>query len=278
MTPRRSLRLLVAVVVGVAFSLPGSPLPSLVQETRLLVDLDVLPAAAGETAVPPLARRSIEIVPGRSSSETLDLAWPDASSRTLLRIDLSGSPGPEGGEHEVAITARLDLPGGRAVQTSRDLRVRDGATQIVDLFAEKGRRILLAVRAERTTRPVVAGRPRAGAQVRFRLEVGQVEGERETPLESNVMDTFLGNGVEYSFRRGEGDALESMRVLLTPLRIDGEIAELQIEVTGTLPGSPTRVVVSRRERMITTRGATSRMTVLSGAGPSGYRFSVTPDF
>lgn len=275
---RGSLPLVLLVVAATSAATRLEALPVIVQETRLLVHLDVLPVATDETGVAPLASRSVEIPAGASVVESLSLRWPEPEATTALRLDLAGTAGPEGGEHEIRLDARLDLPGDRTVASSRNVRVREGSTQILDLFSDRGRRLLLAVRAERTTRAVALVGPRAGAQVRFRLDVARVEEDRSVPLESNVMDTFLGQGVEYAFRRGEGDELESMRVVLTPVRLEGEIAEIAVEVTGSLPGSPSRVVLSRSERLVSTRGAASSITVLAGAGPSGYRFTITPDF
>jgi hypothetical protein len=274
---RIPLRVLLALCAGVSLWTSAAALPVLTQETRVLVTFDILPVSGDGSGVAPVASDTVEIPPARTVSRTLDLAWPDAASATRVELELAGTAGPDG-EHRLAVSARLVLPGGRSVRSSREVIVREGSTQIVDLYSEKSQRLLLALRAERTTRPVVLAGPRAAMQVRLRLEVSRVDGERTVPLESNALDTFLGQGVEYAFRRGDGETLESMRVVLTPLRIEGEIAEIAVEITGTLPGAPARAVVSRSERLIATRGAASGVTMLSGSGPSGYRFTVTPDF
>ena len=270
-----SLAVPFAIVVALQ---PTRALPVLTQEARILLTLEVLPAVGGETGVPPAARRSIELPPQKPVSEEIELAWPDAGSVTRIHLAMAGSARPEGSEQEVTLDARIALPDGRNVRSSRTLHIREGSTQILDLFSEKGRRLLLAVQAERTTHPVVLAGPRAGTHVRFRLEVSRVDGEQSVPLESNVMDTFVGEGVEYSFRRGDGDALESIGVILTPARIDGEIVDIAIDVSGTLPSGTGRIVISRSDRLIATRGASSAITVLAGAGPGGYRFAVTADF
>lgn len=271
---RLAFRVLLALLASVGCV---HAVPLLTQEHRILLTLAVLPAVGSDTGVVPAAQRSIEIPPTRSVSDDLELAWPEPGSTTRIHLELSGKAGPEGGEHEVALDALIALPDGRSVRSSRALRIREGSTQIVDLFSEKGRRLLLAVQAERTTHPVVLAGPRVGTHVRFRLEVSRVDGEASVPLESNVMDTFLGQGVEYSFRRGEGDTLESMGVVLTPTRIDGEIVDIGVQVSGTLPSQPDRIVISRSDRLIATRGASSAITILTGSG-GGYRFAVTADF
>jgi hypothetical protein len=261
-----------------AASMPVAAVPVLTQEARVLLTVALLPASGDATGVVPAARAAIEIPPARSVGQDLTLSWPDPGATTHVHLDLSGTAGPEGGEHEVALDARIELPDGRVVRTSRAIRIREGSTQIVDLYSEKGHKLLLAAQAERTSRPVVLAGAQVGTHVRFRLEVSRVDGEVAVPLESNVMDTFVGQGVEYSFRRGDGDELESMGVVLTPTRIDGEIVDIGVEVSGTLPADPERIVVSRKERLIATRGASSAVTVLAGPGRGGYRFAVTADF
>ena len=77
---------------------------------------------------------------------------------------------------------------------------------------------------------------------------------------------------------GSGDARESLRVVLTPMRIDGDLAEVDIEVSGSLPGAGRPLLLSRRERIVTSRRATSSVDVTAGDPPAGYRFRITPDF
>ncbi len=261
-----------------AFARPARAVPILIQEERILLTIAVLPSIGGETGVPPAAHRSIEIPPAKSVPAEIELAWPDEHSTTRIHLEVAGHAGLAGGEHEVSLEALITLPDGRSVRSSRSLSIREGSTQIIDLFSEKGRRLLLALQAEGTTHPVVLAAAGVGTHVRFRLEVSRVDGETSVALESNVMDTFLGQGVEYSFRRGEGDTLESMGVVLTPTRIDGDFVDIGVVVSGTLPAAPDRIVISRSDRLIATRGASSAITVLTGAGGGGYRFAVTADF
>jgi hypothetical protein len=117
-----------------------------------------------------------------------------------------------------------------------------------------------------------------GPPVRFLLEVVRVAGDRSTSLETNRLVTFVGEDVGYSFRRGEAATAESIELSLRPVRLDGDLAEVQIEVTASLPGEPDRLILSRRETLFATRHATSSLTVASGEPVSGYRFHVTADF
>ena len=119
---------------------------------------------------------------------------------------------------------------------------------------------------------------RVGARVLVHVEIERVDGLRFTPLETNDLNTFVGQSVEYSFQRGAGDTAESVRLSVLPVRVRGEMTELEIVVTGSLPGNPDRLLLSRRETLLSNRGTVSRVTVTSGDPASGYRFGITLDF
>ena len=112
----------------------------------------------------------------------------------------------------------------------------------------------------------------------FLLAVERRDGERSVPLETDRLVSFLHEGVEYSFTRGEGDGRESLRLTLTPVRLDGDLAELEVDVTGSLPGAKGPNVLARTERIFASRRATSSFDVTVGDPPAGYRFRITPDF
>ena len=71
---------------------------------------------------------------------------------------------------------------------------------------------------------------------------------------------------------------ESIELSLRPVKLDGDLARVELEVTASLPGKPNRLLLSRRESLYTTRHATSTLDVVVGEPPLGYRFHVTPDF
>ena len=154
----------------------------------------------------------------------------------------------------------------------------EGSTYLLDVCETSETRLLLALRAEEDNRPVVAQSPVAGRPVRFSIEIVRVDGERAVSLENNQLSTFLGESVDYSFRRGENDQAESVELSLRPIRIDGDLAEVVVEVTASLPGQPDRLLLSRRESLFTTRRAISALTVASGEPPAGYRFLISPEF
>lgn len=260
-----------ALAAGVVFAVP-----SLVEEARLLLIVDLLPVD-GDPG-PSLGRKSLEIAPGTPTAVEWDVPWPAPGAATRLRLEGTGTPGPPGGEHAVSLQVSVSLGGGRAVHSSRSLRIPEGTTRLLDVFSEGSRRLVLALQAERTSRPVIRAGTAVGSRVRFQLEVLRVNLEQSVSLETNRLDTFVGEGVEYAFQRGQGEELESMRIFLKPLRLEGNVVELEVEVTGTLPGNPNRIVLSRHEHLLTTRGASSSFSVTAGEAPSGYRFILTPDF
>src|SRR5262249_36779316 len=147
-----------------------------------------------------------------------------------------------------------------------------------EVFSEGSDRLVLAIRGESVTRPVVRDTFGVGAPVRFHVAVERIDGERSVPLETNDLSSFLGESVEYSFRRGEGDATESVRLVLTVRRILDDMAEVETDVTGSLPGAGSPILLSHQDRLFATRGAASTVTCVSGTPPAGYRFLVTPEF
>jgi hypothetical protein len=218
-------------------------------------------------------------------SEELALSGSETSRMELplewgaLILDVSGQPGDEHTPHRIKLHSALTT-GGRRFTSNRDLVIREAGTQLVDIYEDDDRRVVLALRAESDTRPVaeVYRLLTPGDPVRLSVEIERVDGDRFIPLETNILNTFVGLSVEYSFRRGAGDSAESVLLRMRPVRIAGSVAELVIEVTGSLPGDPDRLLLSRRETLVSTRGAMSSVTVSSGDPPSGYRFRITPDF
>ena len=250
-------------------------LPVVEQEARLKLTVHILPVDGSSTGTS-LGERSLEMGPGGRVEAEIDLPWPDGNRGSRLRLRSTGSPGEPGGEHDAVVESWLALPDGREIHSARGLKLREGTTRFLEIYGDSRQKLILAVQAERITRSVVRAGPEVGRPVRFRLEIERAEGERSVSLETNVLDTFVGQGVSYSFERGEDQDLESLRIVLTPLRLLGEVAEVEVRVVGRLPGSPGRV--DRAQRLVTTRGSTSSFTVATGPYSSGYRFLITPDF
>lgn len=272
-----SMRWSAAFAVGLAAIAPCLALPQIRQTTRVVLHIDVVlvaPPAAGRT----VATRTLALDRSDAKVEDVAIAWPGEAAPRALTLSATGRPGSEPDQLAVALASSFRLPSGQVLRTDSTYALRDGSSQLVEVYAQKGTRLLLALQAERESTPVAGPSDGDIAQVRFRVEVQHVAGEALEPLETNVLDTFLGEAVEYSFERGAGDELETMRISLLPIRLEGSIAEVEVVIDGTLPAPTNRVVVSRRERLLTTRGSASAVVVSAGDPPNGYRFEIKPDW
>mgnify|MGYP001269063210 CR=1 FL=1 len=63
-----------------------------------------------------------------------------------------------------------------------------------------------------------------------------------------------------------------------PASIAGDLVTIDADISGALPGTGGTTLVSRRERIVASRGATSRVRATAGTPPAGYQFQVTPEF
>lgn len=246
-------------------------------ESVIVMRADILDIRTGGTTT--LATLTFEIRPETGGSASAVLPWPDGGGgSTRLALDGRGRVGDTA--HSVELETVLLLPDGRRLTHRRALEMAEASTYLVELHESDGRRLLLALQAESDKRPVLQTAPTMTDRppVRFLLEVVRVDGDRSTSLETNRLVTFVGEDAGYSFRRGEAGTAESIELSLRPVRLDGDLAEVEIEVTASLPGEPDRLILSRRETLFATRHATSSLTVASGEPASGYRFHFTADF
>jgi hypothetical protein len=267
-------QLVVAAAVISPTTVPAQAPYSVKHERFVVLQVDIL--SVGGEGTSSMGSTRIDVLPSGGGSAEVDLAW---GSGARLRLDASGEAGDEGEAHRVSLHAALTI-GARRVVSNRDLVMREVSTYLMDVYEEDRQRLVLVLRAEASTRPVVETGllETVGAPVRLHLRVDRIDGERVTSLETNELNTFVGQSVEYSFHRGEGDSEESVRLLLRPVRIKGAVTELEIEITGSLPGDPDRLLLSRRETLVSNRGTLSSVTVTSGDPPAGYRFAITPEF
>jgi hypothetical protein len=267
-------RLTAAAVLLAPIAVPAQVPYSVKQERFVVLQIEIL--SVGPEGTSSMGSKRIDVSPSGGGSAEVDLAW---GSGARLRVDASGRPGDEGEPHRLSLHAALTL-GARRVVSNRDLEMAEESTYLMDVYEEDRQRLVLVLRAEAATRPVLETRlvKTVGAPVRLHLQVDRVEGERVTSLESNDLHTFVGQSVEYSFERGEGASAESVRLVLRPIHIKGGVTEMEIEVTGSLPGDPDRLLLSRRETLVSNRGTLSALTVTAGEPPIGYRFAITPDF
>ena len=245
-------------------------------EERLLLEIEpILVVGASSRSIGP---HPLEIRPSTKGTLEIPIPWGPAEAPAKLCLEGTAPAGQSAAELDFRVEARLTLPGGAVVSADRSFQLTGGTSSLFEVFGSDDRRLVLSIRAERVVR-LVARRPAGvGPHVLFTLAVERLDGARSIPLESDRLSTFVGESVEYSFHRAEGDAMESLRLVLTPIRLEGEIAVVEAEVTGSLPGPAGPVMVSRRDRLLTTRGATSSFTVTAATPPAGYRFRITPDF
>ena len=247
------------------------------EEVSLRLDVEALLISDGGSR--PLGRRAIEVEEEAGGSLTLPFDGPPDWGRCRLDLDAWGAAGPPSGTHSLRLAARLAFPDGREIRASRSVDLAEGSTGLFEVFSSNEFHLVLALRAERSSRlvPVIEAK-RAGAEVLFRLEIERVEGDRLVPLETNRLATLVGESVQYAFRIGDGDSRESCRIVLTPAALREDLAEVDVEIAGALPGAGTPVLLSRTERIVASRGATSSIVVTAGDPPRGYRFRVTPIF
>jgi len=231
----------------------------------------------GDTALD-LAPLTLSLPPAGPARARLRLpAGLPASAPPVVAVEAEGAPGEEGGIHRVTLRSRFERADGVPVRSERAIEIRDGTTAFFEAAHGPGWRLTLALTAERVERPVV--RPPSGslAPIVFRVEVGRVVGGEFVPVETNELSTFLGQPVEYSFRLGHDDSLEHLRLVLTPRRTEGDLAEVGMSLSGTLSaGRPTPLTLDRDDTLWTDRGTTTEVSATDGDPPDGFRFRVTP--
>jgi hypothetical protein len=215
----------------------------------------------------------VESLPGQPATASIDLPWP-AGARLALRLAGDFDSSATTVEAEVTV-----VRGDEALsRTARRLAVGGSSSTIWEVHRAQGRRILLGVRVERLARPAVPPPPRVGAQVAFRLFVERVQGDAITLLETNDLNTFVGEPVSYSFRRGAGIEEERIRVGVSPLRILDDVVQVSLDLEARLPGEDAPPPFRRTQTLFVTRGVESRVVVATGDPPSGYRFRLVAEF
>ncbi|HEX6852203.1 MAG TPA: hypothetical protein VF139_12450 [Candidatus Polarisedimenticolaceae bacterium] len=266
-----------ALIIGLlAATVPALAQTSpLVREPAWEVTVEWVRTGEGQTAS--LARQTLTVLPGTEDRVRGTVAWPGRGDLAMSASGRYERAGDETTPDRLAFTFEVAL-GATPVTARRTYPMIDGGSEIVEVAREGEFALLALIRAERTWRARLRPVPSGVVPFIVNLAVSRLDGERVVALETNVLHTFVGEPVEYSFRFGAGDDEQILRVVLTPLRIDDDLADLRVQVTGKLPASPAPVVLSRDQRMVASRGSTSSLDVVSGDPPAGYRFSVTPDF
>ena len=271
---RSPRRLLLPWLATIVFSASAQE-PPIVREPAWEVAVEWVRTDRGVTDT--VAQGILTVTPSREDSTAGSVPWPgrgDLPVSARARLDRVGR---ESDPDRVAFSFEVGL-GSPPVRTQRTYPMQDGGSQVVEVAREGEVALLVLLRAERSWRPRVRPAPSGVAPFVVNLALSRIEGERVVPLETNVLRTFIGEPVEYSFRFGVGDDEQILRVVFTPLGVTDDVADLRVQVTGKLPSTGAPVVLSRDQRLLASRGATSSLDVVAGNPPAGYRFSVTPDF
>lgn len=250
--------------------------PQLEQRTR--VDLAVRPLTAEPAAPGEVLPLQLVVRPEEPAEAALVLAWPDADSRATLKLRAVHARATSGHANGVDLDARLDLPDGRTVHASRAVRFDEDETVLFEVYRIDDKSLTLAVEAKASTETVISKLPSPGSMVRFRLEILRVLGERTVSLETNFLNTLLGEPVSYAFRLDNKPGADAASITIEPLELHGDIATIEIEVSGKLLLEDEVVMIGRNERWLASRGATLTLAFEAGEPPTGYRFLLTARF
>ena len=246
-------------------------------ETHVSLHVEALVVEKGR-AVPAGTSAEVEAGPGAPAVFSMAVPWKKDDAGVRLQLEARLSPPSPTGESVVWLESTASLAGTEPSRASRSISFVEEGTGLFEVFADGPRRLVLAIRGEQVARPVVRRTVTLGDPVRFLVSVERVDGERSVPLETDELHTFVGQAVEYSFRFGEGDGLQSIRLSLLPIAASGDILTIDAEIGGALPGPGGIVLVHRTERIVASRLATSSVAATTGTPAAGYRFQVTPDF
>jgi hypothetical protein len=267
----------VALALAVVASLEATATSPVALETHVLLKVQAVTVEHGrsQSAGGP---ESAEIGPGVPG--TIDLAVPWGADGASVAVHLTATlvSSTPNGESVLEVESSAGWTGRPPVVASRRIELADEGSSLFEVFGEGERRLLLTLQGESVPRAVVRPRPVIGAPVRFTVAVLRVDGDRVVELETNELHTFVGQAVEYSFKRGQGDALESVRLSVLPVSISGDVVTIDAEIGGALPGATGTVLVNHHERIVASRQSTSRLLAATGNPPAGYQFQVTPDF
>ncbi len=254
---------------------PAAPYP-VEMEARLRLELQPMAVTGDETRV--FESRTVEILPDEGGSIRLELNWPEPERSSIIDLHFSGTPAAGGPVHQVRVQSSVTIGGDEPVVVDRWAALDENSLRFVEIFARDDRHLTLALKIEEVLRPVILQPSGKDLPVEFRLAISRVMEQGVTLLETNTLRTFIGRQVSYSFRRGEGDDFEEVRLDLTPLQIQGNLLRLRIDLQGEMRTGASPLFLNRSETVLTGRSTINEFEVVSGEPPLGYRFTVTPLF
>jgi hypothetical protein len=271
----RSALTLIALAAATAPPVVASPAVSV--ETRVVLHVEALVVTKGRTK-PTGVVRDAEIGPSQPGTIDLVVPWRPGGGTVTVHLTVRFKDLSPDGEAVLQLASDAGPTDGTTVAASREIRLAEEGSALFEVYGDEDRRLLLTLQGERVERAVVRPPIVVGAPVRFSIAIQRVDGDRAVLLETNELHTFVGQAVEYSFRLGQDAGLEAVRLSVLPVSISGDVVTIDAEISGALPGAEGTVLVSRNERIVASRGATSPIAATAGTPPAGYRFQVTPDF
>jgi len=273
----RTPRALLGLAVATAAAGAGLAAPSVAIETHVVLTIDAMTVDNGASKTAGL-RQEAEVGPSEPATVDFSVPWGSNGSRLSVRFEARLTSVTPDGEAVLLCESTVTQAGRTPARASREIRLADEGSGLFEVFGDGTRRLVLTLRGEQVARAVVRRPAAPGAPVRFLVAVERVDGEHVVLLETNELNTFVGQSVEYSFRQGQDEGLEAVRLVLLPTATSGDIVTIEAELSGALPGTGGTALVSHRERIVASKGATSRVSATTGTPPAGYRFQVTPDF
>ncbi|MCP3979719.1 MAG: hypothetical protein GY716_10390 [bacterium] len=269
------LSLTTVVALAVSADFRAAPEIDIIRRPRLALIVSPITAGVPREASPPPYRLELE---GKDDELRFDVLWPDPGESSTLHLRAAEQATLPGHERSIRIDARLRTPDGREVTEARTLGFSERSTTLFEVFRIAGKPLTVAIDLDVTMETRVSPMPVADRPVLLRLEIQRVDGESTISLETNDLRTLVGRSTSYSFRLGSLPESEAAEIRLRPLRVVGELIELQAQVSGTLPDGERVTLAARNEQWVITRGTTSALSFETGEPPQGYRFLVTPDF
>jgi hypothetical protein len=274
-TPSRLF--LVAVLVCLTSGLLSAQPPiNVKQQERAVLKIHAIGAfgmaGAGQTP------HVIEVDPDEEGSVSFDLAWPDAQAPSKLTVTVVELPTSDERQHSLRFDAVLRLADGTEGKATQEIVFSEPSTGLFEVYRVAGESLTLVIEFDTVQHIKLAHYPELTAPVLFLLEVQRVIADRVISLETNRLQSFIDQPVSYSFKLGETDEAAAIRLQLTPVRISGTLLELEVEISGTMPGDDAIAVAGRGERLIVSKHTPSTIAFESGNPSDGYRFIVTAVF
>jgi hypothetical protein len=267
---------LFALLAGLAEPLWAAPKVHLVRRTKIQVKFTPLTTST-VPGTDPLALAMV-VEPDRAGETEFGVMWPGPDAVTTLKMRGARGGPTDGRYEELILEAELQLPDGKKLRASRPVHFEQRTTALFELCRIDDQVLTLAAEIESVVETVVSRHITVGAPVRFHVEIQRVDAGRTVSLETDVLQTFVGEQVSYGFRLGSTPEADAVRLSLRPLRLTGELLEIEVESDGTLPGEDGLIVLARNEKWVASKGVVSTLAFESGKPPTGYRFLVTALF